>query len=155
MEGAAVGEVLDWVVYGASAAYTAWELHKELNQLHNESAPSDVPKSPPLPDRLVGANPRKGSGKTAKSDGLAPENGGTGDPEKDFDKLTGGDSGPAPSGKNYPAGTRLGGNKISLRPASGENGPRIDIPANGDKPPETLHYPRVPSEACVEKGWCN
>jgi hypothetical protein len=31
--------------------------------------------------------------------------------------------------------------KDGLRPARGNSGPRIDIPANGDKPHETLHYP--------------
>ncbi len=127
-----------------------------LNTLHNESAPSDAPKSPPLPDRIVGTGPRKGSGKTVKSGPLAPENGGTGDPTKDFGKLTGGNSRPAEPSDRAPPGTQIGGNDIRLRPASGRYGPRIDIPANGDKPPETLHYPKpVASESCVERGRCN
>jgi len=31
-----------------------------------------------------------------------------------------------------------------LRPS--DAGPRIDIPANGDKPAETLHYPQQQSQ---------
>lgn len=68
------------------------------NQLHNESAP----KSPGVPDMLVGTDQKKSSGKRVNSGPLAPEHGGTGDDQKDFDKLTGGDHGPAPSEKGYP-----------------------------------------------------
>jgi hypothetical protein len=57
--------------------------------------------------------------------------------------LTGGKSGPAPAGSTYPPGTQVGNSGIAARPATGSSGPRIDIPANGDKPHETLHYPKV------------
>lgn len=68
---------------------------------------------------------------------MTPENGGTGDPSQDFDKLTGGSNRPA--GGTYPPGTLVGPNGVVLRP-SRSGGSRIDIPGNGSKPPETLHY---------------
>ena len=97
--------------------------------------------APKLPNGLVGVQDGKG-GRTKgrhNSGPLAPENGGTGDAQKDFDKLTGGKSGAAPQGSGYPPGTQIGDNGITIRP--GPNGPRIDIPSNGTKPTETLHYP--------------
>lgn len=39
-------------------------------------------------------------------------------------------------------GSRVGENGIILRPETDKSGPRIDIPAKGDKPHETLHYPK-------------
>jgi hypothetical protein len=69
---------------------------------------------------------------------------GTGDAVSDFDILTGGRSGPPAPGSNYPEGTRVGENGVAIRPAEGGDGPRIDIPASGGKPAETLHYPRLP-----------
>ena len=73
---------------------------------------------------------------------LAAGNGGKGDAGKDFGSLTGGKSGPAPEGSGYPKGTQIGQNGVALRPESKTSGPRIDVPANGDKPHETLHYPK-------------
>lgn len=142
--GAVIGAVVGGLIDIGGAVVTAYEAHKLLNQLHNESAPSDAPKSPEVPDKLVGTGQTKSSGKRVNSGPLAPEHGGTNDDQKDFDKLTGGNYGPAPAEKGYPAGTRVGGNGISHRPGiPGQKGPRIDIPANGSKPPETLHYPSV------------
>ena len=104
--------------------------------------------SPALPKGLVGVQDaksgQKGHDKTHDSGPLAPTHGGTGDAESDFGKLTGGQSAPAAAGKGYPPGTTVGENGISIRPAKGDKGPRIDIPANGNKPPETLHYPKPP-----------
>jgi len=100
----------------------------------------------PLPSGLVGTQDDK-SGPTGGrhlSGPLDPAHGGTGDAGKDFGTLTGGKSGPAPQGKGYPPGTQVGDNDIAHRPARGNSGPRIDIPANGDKPHETLHYPKDP-----------
>lgn len=95
----------------------------------------------PLPDQPVGDNPQPGrTGGRLVSGPLTPENGGTGDPEKDFDVLTGGTGKPNDSG-GRPAGTKIGDNAVQLRPGIKGNGPRIDIPANGDKLPETLHCP--------------
>jgi hypothetical protein len=79
------------------------------------------------------------AGKRHNSGPLDPSQGGTGNPQKDFDALTGGQSGPA--GDRYPPGTLIGPNGITLRPGTGGKGPRIDIPEKGPKPPETLHYP--------------
>ena len=69
---------------------------------------------------------------------MTPENGGTGDSGKDFDKLTGSNSQPA--GGTYPPGTLVGPNGVVLRPGQKGSGSRIDIPGNGSKLPETLHY---------------
>jgi RHS repeat-associated protein len=101
-------------------------------------------KSPEVPKELVGQKDGVGGerGRRVNSGPLTPEHGGTGDSEKDFGKLTGGKFNPAPADKGYPEGTRVGENGISHRPATDKSGPRIDIPANGDKPHETLHYPK-------------
>lgn len=105
--------------------------------------------SPPLPDHPVGAVDGKSrqQGGRILSGPLAPEYGGTGNSEKDFENLTGGKSGPAPEGKNYPPGTLQGENGITHRPATEKSGPRIEVPANGDKPHETLHYDDVKDPA--------
>jgi hypothetical protein len=100
--------------------------------------------SPPLPDKPVGDKPTGGSGNRTNSGPLTPGNMGTEDAGKDFDKLTGGKSGPAPEGSNHPPGTQVGDNGIAHRPPAGDKGSRIDIPANGDKSHETLHYPPPP-----------
>ncbi|HEU0277631.1 MAG TPA: RHS repeat-associated core domain-containing protein [Rhodanobacteraceae bacterium] len=111
-----------------------------------QSQQAQATSSPALPKKLVGVQDAKSSqqGKRHNSGPLAPEHGGTNDAEKDYGKLTGGQSTSAPAGKGYKEGTRVGANGISLRPARGDKGPRIDIPANGNKPPETLHYPKPP-----------
>lgn len=95
----------------------------------------------PLPDGLVGENPRESRGKRKNSGPLTPENGSTGNAEEDFGVLGGGTSQPAPEDKGYPEGTQVAPNGTSIRPGKDGEGPRIDIPANGSKPPETLHYP--------------
>jgi RHS repeat-associated protein len=105
----------------------------------NESAE----EGPGLPGGIVGEGPREGGGRI-NSGPLAEDHGGTGDPQGDFDVLTGGRSGPAPEGSTLPPGTQVGENGIQIRPGTDTTGPRIDIPASGDKPRETLHYPRPP-----------
>jgi YD repeat-containing protein len=104
----------------------------------------DEPKkeAPPLPSGLVGKNPRKSSGKRYNSGEMTPENGGTGNAEEDFEKLTGGTGVPAPADMGAPQDSLLGGNGVILRPGTVVKGPRIDIPKNGQKPHETLHYPQ-------------
>ena len=100
---------------------------------------------PALPEGPVGEGPRPGGGRI-NSGPLAPEHGGTGDAEKDFEILTGGTGAPSEDA-GRPSGTRQGDNGIQIRPgkpaAEGRpaTGPRIDIPSNEDKPRETLHYP--------------
>lgn len=108
-----------------------------VQQETHESAPT-------LPGDLVGVQDGKAGeqGKRVNSGPLDPAHGGAGDAVKDFDTLTGGKSSPASEEKKYPAGTLVGENGISLRPQVDGKGPRIDIPANGDKPHETLHYPK-------------
>lgn len=99
-------------------------------------------KAPPLPDTLVGRPPNNQGGKRVNSDPLEEKYGGTGDPYKDFDILAGGTGKPADPADGRPAGTIVGDNGIAIRPGKGNDGPRIDIPANGNKPAETLHYPK-------------
>lgn len=101
-------------------------------------------EAPPVPDQPVGENPKPGrTGGRIVSGPLAPGNGGTGDAGQDFDHLTGGTGKPDDS-QGRPPGTQIGDNGVQYRPGIKGNGPRIDIPANGTKPPETLHYPPPP-----------
>lgn len=96
----------------------------------------------PLPNGLVGVQDSLSGmqGNRNNSGPLASENGGTGNAQEDFNKLTGGRYGPAPTDSTYPPGTLIGNNGITLRPGAGSIGPRIDIPANGTNLHETLHY---------------
>lgn len=100
--------------------------------------------SPPLPEGMVGTKDGEGGRtRTRENNGpLAPEHGGTGNAETDFDHLTGGNSSPPGEGSTLPEGSKVGGNGIILRPGKEGEGPRIDVPASGDKPRETLHYPK-------------
>jgi RHS repeat-associated protein len=111
----------------------------------NEPAPTPPGATPtvPVPSGLVGTQDGKSgqAGGRHNSGPLDPAHGGSGDAARDFNTLTGGKTGPASAGSNYPPGTQVGDNGISLRPARGNSGPRIDIPDNGGKPHETLHYP--------------
>jgi hypothetical protein len=107
------------------------------------ASPTTAP-AVPLPSGLVGTQDDKSgpSGGRHLSGPLDPAHGGSGDAGKDFGTLTGGKSGPAAPGDRYPAGTQVGDNKVALRPDTSNSGPRIEIPANADKPHETLHYPK-------------
>jgi len=98
----------------------------------------------PAPNDLVGTSDGKGGrqGERINNGPLSPDNGGSGNANEDFDHLTGGGSAPAPEGSRLPEGSRIGDNGVIYRPPSGNSGPRIDIPGNGDKPHETLHYPK-------------
>jgi len=106
----------------------------------SEDSSVNKPEVPPLPEGLVGTQDEKaGPARRRHNSGpLDPSHGGTGDATKDFDILTGGQNEPA--GDRFPPGTLIGPNDITLRPGSGDAGPRIDIPGNGSKPHETLHY---------------
>lgn len=101
--------------------------------------------APPLPDKLVGdqsdprAGPNKGGGKNT-SGTLTPENGGNGDFLNDLDVLAG-PVRPQQPGDKAPPGSLVGGNGVFGRPDNKTGGSSIDIPANGTKPHETLHYP--------------
>ncbi len=120
-----------------AALYTG---DKALNWTKSQGADN---AANPVPGDLIGdqSGDRAGltkNGKRHTSGPMTPENGGTGDAGKDFDKLTGGNNQPA--GGTYPPGTLIGPNGVVLRPGQKGSGPRIDIPGNGSKPPETLHY---------------
>jgi RHS repeat-associated protein len=144
------------VAFGAAAHSTLQAIHNFFRSDNSKTVPSPqsnpapgtqtagVTAAPavPLPSGLVGTQDDKSgqSGGRIVNGPLDPAHGGVGDAGKDFDTLTGGKSGPAPTGSTLPAGSQVGDNGIVLRP--GQDGPRIDIPANGDKPRETLHYPQ-------------
>lgn len=98
--------------------------------------------SPELPDDLVGTQDARAgtSGKRHISGPLDTKNGGTGNAAKDFEKLTGGRYRDAPANSGLPEGAKVGDNGIILRPGANGSGARIDIPAVGGKPHETLHY---------------
>lgn len=83
-------------------------------------------QSTPLPGDLLGNNGKPG-GKRINTDlpGINPT------PDELFDKLTGGKS------KTLPDGTKVGDNWFDCDLI----GPRIDIPSNGSKPHETIHFP--------------
>jgi RHS repeat-associated protein len=101
---------------------------------------SDQP-APPLPTGPVGTPPHtEGKGGQIQSGPLHPNHGGSGNPHRDHDHLTGGTGKPNNTG-GRPPGTRVGDNGIQIRPGKPGQGPRIDIPPNGPKPGETLHYP--------------
>jgi RHS repeat-associated protein len=102
----------------------------------------------PVPDDYVGVQGEKAgtsvSGNRHTSGPLAPEHGGTGDAQADFDKLTGGTGKPFPEGDKRAGkpGVEIGDNGIWIRPGTKKpgDGQRIEIPGNGNKFPETLHY---------------
>jgi RHS repeat-associated protein len=134
------------VVVGVGAEIFAPTMAGSPSEVHWELHHNDVPApvTTPLPTGPVGTDPEPTKGSRTKSGPLAPEHGGSGDAGKDFGTLTGGNSAPAAPEKRYPAGTQVGENGVALRPAAGTAGPKIDIPANGSKPHERLHYPAPP-----------
>ena len=138
--GASLGIAAGFVGTMLAAEYLA--AHPIHLSSSNEPDPATTPTAP-VPSGLVGTQDGKSgqAGGRHNSGPLDPAHGGSGDAARDFNTLTGGKTGPAPAGSNYPPGTQVGDNGISLRPARGNSGPRIDIPANGGKPHETLHYP--------------
>lgn len=131
------------VVVGGVSIYVGGEIYDAcklpildgLDRIFAEGAPD-------LPDDLVGEQDDKSgktSGKRHVSGPLSPEHGGTGDAESDFGEL-GGTEGVIDIPRAGP-GAKIAPNGIIYRPGNDKKGPRIDIPANGTKPPETLHYP--------------
>ncbi len=103
------------------------------NALNESTKPERQPAAAPdLPTGLVGENPRQ----TGKNGGKAI---GTSLPAdklpETVKELTGGTLGPPD--KN---GRRVSPNGVAVRP-NGKDGPRIDIPENGTKPPEIIHFP--------------
>ncbi len=125
-------------------AVVAVEGHKAIQAVTNDEAT-------PLPDGLVGDSPSGPKGKRRNSGPLTPENGGTGNAEEDFGTLGGGTSEPASTGDGMPDGSQVAPNGTRFRPGTETKGPRIDVPANGDKPHETLHYPDPPPPPTEER----
>ena len=109
-----------WAAYGALTAVACIAACDEVgnaigNILTSDNASDDAPG---LPEGLVGEQDSRGGrtrGRT-NSGPLAPEHGGTGDADEDFETLTGGAGEPAPEGAGYPEGTRVGDNGIQIRP---------------------------------------
>lgn len=102
--------------------------------------------APPVPDVLVGEqnDPRAGparSGNRHTSGPLAPQFGGVGNIQRDFDYLTGGTGKPFPDSdsRSRIPGAVVGDNGIWMRPG-GTSGGRIEIPPTQNKLRETLHY---------------
>ena len=107
-------------IFAPTMAGSPSEVHWELHHNDAPASPAPTTGTTPLPTGLVGTDPRPTKGRT-NSGPLAPDNGGTGDAGKDFGTLTGGKSGPAPSGSTYPPGTQVGENGTALRPATGKS----------------------------------
>ncbi len=134
------------VAYRAYRAYSAAQVVQSAvasSPYYNEDA-SDAGECPALPGGLVGdqSDPRAKTnrgGKKHTSGPLTPENGGTGNFEEDLRTLAG-PVRPAEAGDPAPPGSLIGENNIFGRPKNSSGGASIDIPPNGDKPHETLHY---------------
>jgi RHS repeat-associated protein len=139
-----VGTISGGVYLGTLGAATGATFGNAVGNAIVNVLNSSNSSTTPLPTGPVGTDPQATEGSRTKSGPLAPEHGGSGEAGKDFGTLTGGNSAPAAPEKRYPAGTQVGENGIALRPAKGTSGPKIDIPANGSKPHETLHYPPPP-----------
>lgn len=97
---------------------------------------------PALPNGLVGdqssplAGPNK-AGTRNTSGNLTPENGGAGNHDDNLKTLAG-DTRSAVKGGSAPPRAKIGGTAYSVATNS-SGGKSIDIPANGNKPHETLH----------------
>ena len=89
--------------------------------------------APDLPTDLVGESPRA----TGKNGGTAIGTSLPGGKFADTVKDLTGDSLGQPDAK----GRSVSPNGVSVR-TGGKDGPRIDIPANGKKPPEIIHFPQ-------------
>jgi RHS repeat-associated protein len=91
--------------------------------------PANNPETPPPPPSdIVGKNPTPSSGQRINTD--LP---GVSFPDVVVN-LTGGNT-------SDQGGHRVCPNGVRVRPGKPGHGPRIDIPANGPKPPETIHFP--------------
>ena len=135
------GTAIGYVVGGIAAIGVAWYGADIITGMLNESA-TPVPPMVLLEIKATLGQVQTGVEKNILRVPLTPENGGTGDYEQDLQTLTGGTR-PSGVGDSAPPGSQIGengilvvGQKIVVAVRS------IDIPANGDKPHETLHYPK-------------
>jgi filamentous hemagglutinin len=131
----------------ASVGRAAWDFWNNMSNTLVDAVTGIrdlIFSAPPLPGDLVGdqsdprAGPNRNGGKHT-SGPLVPAAGGTGGYQGDLDVLTGGTARPWQPGDKAPPGSQVGDNGIFGRPNS-SGGYSIDIPANGKKPHETLHY---------------
>ena len=98
--------------------------------LNTSGDQAQQPQAPSLPDSLIGQNARPGGSRNQhRSPRDKPDARGV------VQQLGGGGQ-----SVTLANGTRVAPNGIRLRPDTG-SGPRIDIPANGSKPHETIHFP--------------
>jgi RHS repeat-associated protein len=106
-------------VVGATAGYLI--SIKIINIVLNENVPD-------LPETLIGDNAEGSSGKRINTDL----------PGADFIKTVN----DLTSGNLIPDGDHMVcPNGVRIRPGKAGQGPRIDVPKNGSKPPETIHFP--------------
>lgn len=104
-----------------------WLIDNLPHIVHNEPAVPEVKPVPPLPDKIVGNNGKAGGGRE-NTDLPAADFPGT------IEDLTGGNL-------QEEDGQLVCPNGVRVRPGKDGQGPRIDIPANGSKPHETIHFP--------------
>ena len=91
--------------------------------------PSVEPVTPPLPADILGKNLRLRTGGRVNTDLPADQF------PLIVDQLTGGNVSATDRGQ------LVCPNGVRIRPGRRGRGPRIDIPANGGKPHETIHFP--------------
>jgi len=142
--GCAVGATLTLVTVAVCVAFCDELLEVGENLVNGWLANESEEEVVPLPEGPVGVQDGRGGRSRSRgqmSGPLAPEHGGTGNADQDFDVLGGGTSSPPPRGSTLPPGTRIAPNGVRIRPGSRGAGPRIDIPGTRTRPPETLHYP--------------
>jgi RHS repeat-associated protein len=117
--GAALGAMVGGFGYDAIA---------KISSVLSSSANAEGTAAPDLPTGLTGDNPRQGSGNRINTD--LP-----GGAQDVFDRLGGGKA------TTHNDGTQVAPNGVRLRPEKNGQGPRVDIPANGSRPHETIHFP--------------
>ncbi|MFP3757693.1 RHS repeat-associated core domain-containing protein [Cupriavidus sp. SIMBA_020] len=117
-----VGAVVGGVIGAGIGAYLGWNVIGPIIAQNSEAGVPDVPTD------LIGDNPRSSSGQRVNTDLPSSDFPGT------VDDLTGGQT-------SDQGGHQVCPNGVRVRPGKHGNGPRIDIPANGTKPPETIHFP--------------
>jgi RHS repeat-associated protein len=124
--GAAVGAAVGTIVLVGAGACVAWceDAGRAFGDIWNGVFKNETSQQgPSLPKGLVGAPPHKeGKGGQTQSGPLHPDHGGTGDPDMDFGRLTGG-TGKLNETGGRPVGTQFGDNGIQIRPSKNGQGP--------------------------------
>ena len=126
----AAGALVGGAIGGPAGAVAGAAIGLAIGVAAGEILFNAPPKdAPPLPGEIVGDNPRQSSGKRINTDKPA------GDFPGIVDGLTGGNT------KADDKGRAVCPNGVQIRPGKPGQGPRIDIPENETKPPETIHFP--------------